>query len=106
MEIYILKESLYRKYFKNVQEDNFISKFSSEKPFYLPKILALSPKMLSKIADNLGKEGANIENMLNKSRNDIAYTVADMNTKPLDEALDAIRNLNGVIRVEVFEKLN
>lgn len=81
-------------------------KLEMSTPYRVGVIHANSPKMLSKIADNLGKEGANIENMLNKSRNDIAYTVADMNTKPLDEALDAIRNLNGVIRVEVFEKLN
>lgn len=47
MEIYILKESLYRKYFKNVQEDNFISKFSSEKPFLPSKILALLSRRYS-----------------------------------------------------------
>lgn len=75
-------------------------------PFRVGVIHANSPKMLSKIAENLGKEGANIENMLNKSRNDIAYTVADMNTEPLEEALEAIRNMDGVIRVEVFKNLN
>lgn len=65
-----------------------------------------SPKMLSQIAENLGKEGANIENMLNKSRNDIAYTLADMNSEPLPEALDAIRSMDGVVRVEVYQNLN
>ncbi|MCF0259094.1 MAG: 3-phosphoglycerate dehydrogenase [Erysipelotrichaceae bacterium] len=73
-------------------------------PYRVGVIHTNTPKMLSKIADALGKDNANIENMLNKSKKDIAYTLIDLGEKPSDEAIDFIRNMPGVSRVSVYSK--
>lgn len=61
------------------------------------------PKMISQITDALATENANIENLVNKSRGDIAYTILDLDAKPTDEALERIDGINGVIRVQEYE---
>lgn len=61
-----------------------------------------TPKMISRISDALGSKGANIENLLNKSRNNIAYTMADLQDAPDAEALELIENMPGVFRVTVY----
>lgn len=57
------------------------------------------PKMLSQITDTLN---ANIENLLNKSRQDIAYTMLDLEHEVNDDAIEAIRKIDGVIRVTTY----
>lgn len=61
------------------------------------------PKMISRITDAFAQEDTNIENLINKSRDQIAYTMLDLDGKPSEAALDKIRGLDGVIRVEVYE---
>lgn len=58
------------------------------------------PKMLSQITDVVSE--ANIENLLNKSRKDIAYTMLDLEDTVTEETLDKIRKIDGVIRVETY----
>lgn len=67
-------------------------------------IHANTPKKISAITDVLSAQGANIENMTNRSRKEIAYTVLDLNEEPSKEALDAIRALDGISRVELYSK--
>ena len=56
------------------------------------------PKMISQITDIL--KDANIENLMNKSKKDIAYTIIDLNSK-ID--ISKIKNIQGMIRVTTFE---
>ena len=49
----------------------------------------------------VSKEGANIENMVNKSRGDAAYTIIDLSAL-VPEAAEHIRKVDGVIRVRVL----
>lgn len=73
-------------------------------PYRVGVIHTNTPKVLSRVTDILSKDDANIENLLNKSRGDVAYTILDLDTAPAPESLDAIRALNQVMRVELFEK--
>lgn len=61
------------------------------------------PSMLTQIANVFADKNANIENMLNKSKKDNAYTLIDVASEHVDEAVaDAIRKIDGVIKVMIF----
>ena len=60
------------------------------------------PAMLSAITSILSQEGVNVENMTNKSKKDYAYTVVDINARVKDSVLDAIRAVDGVLRVRLI----
>ena len=72
-------------------------------PVRVTVLHANKPKMISRMTDALAQEDANIENLVNKSRKDIAYTMLDLDGMPSEAALDTIRNLDGVVRVQVYE---
>lgn len=55
--------------------------------------------LLGKISSILGENNLNIEEMINKSRGDVAYSVFDLNRDPAEEVLSRIRAVQGVIRV-------
>ena len=59
--------------------------------------------MISKISDAFSKYEINIENMVNKSRKEIAYTLLDLIQEPSQEILDELQNSEGIIRVERFK---
>ena len=60
------------------------------------------PAMLSAITGILSQEVVNVENMTNKSKKDYAYTVVDINARVKDSVLDAIRAVDGVLRVRLI----
>lgn len=60
------------------------------------------PNMLATISGCVSAEGLNIDNLINKSRKDMAVTVMDLPELPTEEGLAAIGNLPGVIRVRTF----
>jgi D-3-phosphoglycerate dehydrogenase len=60
--------------------------------------------MISQITDALANENANIENLINKSRKEIAYTILDVDGKVSDDALNKIKNISGVVRVQTYEQ--
>lgn len=60
------------------------------------------PNMLSSIAACVSAEGVNIDNLINKSRKEMAVTVMETQTLPSEKALSAIRALPGVIRLRTF----
>lgn len=72
-------------------------------PYRLGVFHMNKPKMISRIADALAQEDANIENMTNKSRDKIAYTILDLDAMPSQEALDKINQLDGVVRTFLYE---
>lgn len=60
------------------------------------------PKMLGQILSVLADQNINVIDMLNKSREDIAYTLIDLEAAPSDEALSAIAGIEDVIKVTVL----
>ena len=57
------------------------------------------PNMVGQISSDLGKGGLNILDMLNKSRQDIAITLLDVDKDPGQEILDRIASIKGVLSV-------
>lgn len=61
------------------------------------------PAMLANITALLSKDGVNVENLSNKSKGDMAYTMVDLGTKVEQSVIEDVRNLANVIRVRVIE---
>ncbi len=61
------------------------------------------PNMISTITSAAAQEGINIENLVNKSRKNLAATAMEMNELPSKEALNYLAQLPGIIRVRSFE---
>ncbi|MCR8921927.1 phosphoglycerate dehydrogenase [Dasania sp. GY-MA-18] len=60
------------------------------------------PKMLGNILSLLADEDINVVDMINKSRDDIAYNLIDVAQVPCDEVLKKILDVEGVITVRVL----
>ena len=60
------------------------------------------PGILSGITDAAAKAGLNIENMVNKSRADWAYTLLDTTGTHANDFADVLAKVNGVVRVRVI----
>lgn len=61
------------------------------------------PNMLTQFTSLFSKDGVNIENMMNKSRGDYAYTILDICSDSTDEVVKELEALDGVIRVRVIK---
>ncbi|MBQ7339024.1 MAG: phosphoglycerate dehydrogenase [Clostridia bacterium] len=57
------------------------------------------PEVLRKITMVVANDGANIENMTNKSRGEVAYTIVDITGSVSAETEELIRTIDGMIRV-------
>jgi D-3-phosphoglycerate dehydrogenase len=57
------------------------------------------PNVLSTVLSQISATGANVIDLVNQSRNEIAYNIMDIDQLVTDELVDAISNLDGVIRV-------
>ncbi len=60
------------------------------------------PKMLGQILSVLADQNINVIDMLNKSRDDIAYNLIDMECEPSVEAVAAIAAIDDVIKVTLL----
>jgi D-3-phosphoglycerate dehydrogenase len=60
------------------------------------------PKMLGQILSVLADQNINVIDMLNKSRDDVAYNLIDLESKPSDAAIAAIASIDDVIKVTVL----
>ena len=60
------------------------------------------PNMITAIAGIFADDGVNIENMLNKSRGDYAYTMLDTGAADTDTVAKEIEAIDGVIKVRVI----
>ena len=60
------------------------------------------PKMLAQFSTLLANQQINIENMLNRSREEIAYTIIEIDRKDTPEMVASLRATQGVIRVNCF----
>ena len=60
------------------------------------------PKMVGQIATVLANDNINIEDMLNRHHDNIAYNIIDVNQEITPDQIDHIRKIKGVIRVRVI----
>ena len=60
------------------------------------------PKMLGQILSVLADQNINVIDMLNKSRDEVAYNLIDLEDTPSDEAITAIAKIDDVIKVTVL----
>lgn len=61
------------------------------------------PAMISKITEMFANEHINIENMSNGSKGNYAYTIIETNSKISDASIEALKSVEGLIRVTVIE---
>jgi D-3-phosphoglycerate dehydrogenase len=57
------------------------------------------PNMVGQISTVLADQGLNIEDLLNKSRGDLAYTIVDLNGNVTEDTLKHLRAIEGVLSV-------
>ena len=60
------------------------------------------PTMLSQVTAAITEAGVNIDNLINKSKKDYAYTIADCDAVVGKETEDAIAAIDGVIKVRTI----
>lgn len=60
------------------------------------------PNMVATITTCVSAEQINIDNLVNKSRKDVAVTVMELSDRPSKMAMNVISSIAGVIRVRVF----
>lgn len=61
------------------------------------------PNMISQISACIAQDNINIENLLNKSRGEYAYTIIDVSGEAVDNTVKNLRAVPGVIRVRVIK---
>jgi hypothetical protein len=54
--------------------------------------------MIAAITAALSKDGLNIENFVDKSKGDFAYSILDLNATPSAKAMEELNAVDGVIR--------
>lgn len=72
--------------------------------FRIAVIHANKSGMVGHMTASLAESGANITDMLNKSKGDIAYTIINLDDRVSGETIERIRATEGVIRVRTFER--
>jgi D-3-phosphoglycerate dehydrogenase len=60
------------------------------------------PKVLGNVLNILADSDNNVIDLVNKSRNDIAYNIIDVEQQPSDEIVAAIAAVDGVIRLRIL----
>jgi D-3-phosphoglycerate dehydrogenase / 2-oxoglutarate reductase len=70
-----------------------------ESPFRLGVANSNVPNMVGQISTAVAEAGLNIHNMINKSRDDMAYTLVDADSAVPASVIEAIRNIAGVLTV-------
>ncbi len=59
--------------------------------------------MLGEITEKVSAAGLNIENLVNKARGDVAYTILDFNDGIPTDVVSKLEKIDGVIKVRIFE---
>ena len=68
-----------------------------EAPFRLSIAHANVPNMVGQISATMGENRLNIHNMINKSRDELAYTLLDVDSAPSQSVLASLRGIEGVL---------
>ncbi len=61
------------------------------------------PNMLTQFTGIFAKEGINVPEMVSKSKGDFAYTIIDADAPATDGIVDALKAIEGVVRVRVVK---
>ena len=61
------------------------------------------PNSLSQFTAAISGEGVNIAGLVNKSRGDYAYTMLDLDHTPSQHAVEALKKIDGVLRVRIIK---
>lgn len=61
------------------------------------------PKVLNGISSAIAAENLNIENMINRSRGNYAYTIMDVDSQVPESAIKSLESLEGIINVRVID---
>ena len=61
------------------------------------------PRILGSVLSILADRNINVVDMLNKSREDVAYNLIDIETEPSEDLLEEVLAIEGVINVRVFD---
>jgi len=61
------------------------------------------PNSLSQFTTAMASENINIDGLVNKSRGDYAYTMLDLDHTPSQHAVDALKKIDGVLRVRIIK---
>ena len=62
------------------------------------------PTIIGKITAIIAQEGINIQDMLNRSKGDFAYTLIDTNTNISEDNIKNIQNIESIINVRILTK--
>lgn len=62
------------------------------------------PNMVGQISTAIGQAGLNIEDLLNKSVGDVAYTIVDLDGPVSDETVETLRGIDGVLTLRNLGK--
>ena len=60
------------------------------------------PNMVAQILTCLAAQNINIADMLNHSRDELSYTLVDLDTEPTEATLERIRSIDGILSVRVL----
>ena len=92
-----------REYLQHGTMENAVNfpdaRMTRESPYRLAIANANVPNMLARISQAMGDRKINIHNMLNKSRDEMAYTLVDVDIPVPEAALDELRAIKGVLAV-------
>lgn len=61
------------------------------------------PNMISQLTAVFSNKGINIDNMINKSKGDYAYSMFDIGTKATDEIVKELKEIDGVLKVRAIK---
>jgi D-3-phosphoglycerate dehydrogenase len=64
------------------------------------------PNMVAQILTCLAAQNINIADMLNHSRDELSYTLVDLDTQPAEATLERIRGIEGILSVRVLPILD
>ena len=60
------------------------------------------PNMLAQISQTISAAGLNIENMINKSKKEYAYTMVDVDQANIEEVVEKLKEIPSVLKVNVY----
>lgn len=60
------------------------------------------PNMLAQISQTISAAGLNIENMINKSKKEYAYTIVDVNQANVDDVVNKLNTIPAILKVNVY----
>ena len=61
------------------------------------------PNMIGQVTGTVARQGVNISDMTNKSRDKYAYTLLDLEGRPTEETIEKLKAIQGVLRVRVVK---